>query len=63
MYGSELVKAEAIEELGRNLAGASEIFTLLRTVVFATEHELASCLETLYNMPLFQNMYALFIIT
>jgi len=63
MYGSELVKAEGIKELSRNLAGASEIFTLLRTVVFATENEVASRLETLYNMPLFQNVYAFLIIT
>jgi hypothetical protein len=39
MYGSELIKAEAIKELGRNLTGASELFTLLRTAIFATEHK------------------------
>lgn len=63
MYTSELIKAEAIKELGRNLAGASEIFTLLRTAILATEHEVASRLETLCNMPLFQNVYAFLIIT
>jgi len=63
MYVSELVKADAIKELGRNLAGASEIFTLLRTAIFATKHEVTSRLETLYNVPLFQNVYALLIIT
>jgi hypothetical protein len=39
MYGSELVKAEAMKELGRNLAGASELFTLLRTAIFAAEQK------------------------
>jgi hypothetical protein len=53
MYGGELVKAEATKELGRNLAGASEIFTFLRAEIYATEHEVTLCVETLYNMPLF----------
>jgi len=36
---------------------------LFRTAVFAAEREVASRLETLYNMPLFQNVYAFLIIT